>query len=317
MMRIAILGIGSIGGVFLSSLADSNADLIAVSRGLRASQISETGIILHTPEGTIEHFPSKLFTVFDSDSGPLPSSLTKSCDFVLICGKSYSTPYLAPLAFQLLASDGMAISMQNGLGHAEYLSNMIGKNKVLGCTVTHGAWKDADSFHWEGRGEITLGSLDGAKPSQKVYEFISLLEESNLFPRWSEQITKESWIKLLINIAINPICAITGLRNGEILMQEDIWWQSESCMKEASVIAKASGINLDDIDLNKKLRSIIISTGKNRCSMLQDIMSGKRTEIDSLCGVIISKGESIGIPTPLNSMLFSMIKGIEKSSNIH
>lgn len=316
MMRIAILGIGSIGGIFLSSLADSNVELIAVSRGLRASQISETGIILHTPEGTIEHFPPELFTVFNSDSGPLPSSLTKSCDFVLICGKSYSMPELAPLAFQLLSSDGMAISTQNGLGHAEYLSSMIGRNKVLGCTVTHGAWKDADSFHWEGRGEIILGNLDGIEPSKMVYEFISLLEESKLSPKWSEQIIKEIWIKLLINIAINPICAITGLRNGEILIQEDLWNQSESCMNEASIIAHASGINLNDVDLTKKLRSIVISTEKNRCSMLQDIMSGKRTEIDSLCGVIISKGDSFGIPTPLNSMLFSMIKGIEKSSKI-
>jgi 2-dehydropantoate 2-reductase len=82
-------------------------------------------------------------------------------------------------------------------------------------------------------------------------------------------------------------------------------------MEEASIIANASGINLDDVDLAKKLKSIIKSTEKNRCSMLQDIMSGKRTEIDSLCGIIVSKGESLGVPTPLNAMLYAIIKGIE------
>jgi len=311
LMRIAILGIGSIGGIFLGALADSDAELIAVSRGLQASKISEWGLTLHTPEGTVEHFPPNSFTVFDSDSGPIPSSLVNSCDFTLICGKSYSTSTLAQMAFELLSEDGIAISMQNGLGHAEYLSSLIGQKNVLGCTVTHGAWKDMDSVHWAGRGEITLGSLDGLEPTQKVNQFMELLDSSKLSPKWSGDIKKEIWIKLLINIAINPICAITGLRNGEILSQNDIWNQAQSSMEEASIIANASGINLDDVDLAKKLKSIIKSTEKNRCSMLQDIMSGKRTEIDSLCGIIVSKGESLGVPTPLNAMLYAIIKGIE------
>jgi 2-dehydropantoate 2-reductase len=149
------------------------------------------------------------------------------------------------------------------------------------------------------------------EPTQKVNQFMELLDSSKLSPKWSGDIKKEIWIKLLINIAINPICAITGLRNGEILSQNDIWNQAQSSMEEASIIANASGINLDDVDLAKKLKSIIKSTEKNRCSMLQDIMSGKRTEIDSLCGIIVSKGESLGVPTPLNAMLYAIIKGIE------
>ena len=166
------------------------------------------------------------------------------------------------------------------------------------------------------RDSIILGSLEGKSPSSKTNDFISLLESSKLSPKWSEDIGKEIWIKLLINIAINPICAITGLRNGEILMQNDIWTQSYSTMLEASIIAKASGIDIDDNDLISKLKLIIKSTEKNRCSMLQDIMNGKETEIDSLCGEIVSKGESLGIQTPLNAMLCALIKGIEKSSKV-
>jgi 2-dehydropantoate 2-reductase len=87
-------------------------------------------------------------------------------------------------------------------------------------------------------------------------------------------------------------------------------------MIEASIIAKASGIDLDNDYLITKLKKIIISTEKNRCSMLQDIMDGKKTEIDSICGVIVSKGESLGIPTPLNTMLCALIKGIEKTTEV-
>ena len=313
-LRIAILGIGSIGGMLLGALAESDAELIAVSRGYMASQISERGLTLNTPEGTVEHFPSELFTVIDSESGPIPIHLTNSCDFTLICGKSHSTPILAQLASELLSKEGIAISLQNGLGHSEYLSKKIGRENVLGCTITHGAWRDVNSVHWAGRGDIILGSLEGKPPSSKINDFISLLSYSNLSPKWSENIDKEIWIKLLINIAINPICAITGLRNGEILMQNDIWNQSYSTMIEASMIANSSGIDIDSNDLVTKLKSIIKSTEKNRCSMLQDIMNGKKTEIDSLCGEIVSKGESLGIPTPLNAMLYALVKGIEDDS---
>ena len=315
-LRIAILGIGSIGGMLLGALADSDAQLIAVSRGYMASQISERGLTLNTPEGTVEHFPSELFTVIDSESGPIPIHLANSCDFALICGKSHSTSILAQIASELLSEEGIAISLQNGLGHSEYLSKKIGQGNVLGCTITHGAWKDMNSVHWAGRGNIILGSLEGKSPSSKINDFISLLESSTLSPKWSEDINKEIWIKLLINIAINPICAITGLRNGEILMQDDIWNQSYSTMLEASIIAKALGIDIDDNDLISKLKLIIKSTEKNRCSMLQDIMNGKETEIDSLCGEIVSKGEYLGIQTPLNAMLCALIKGIETSSKV-
>ena len=300
-LRIAILGIGSIGGMLLGALAESDAELIAVSRGYMASQISERGLTLNTPEGTVEHFPSELFTVIDSESGPIPIHLTNS-------------PILAQLASELLSKEGIAISLQNGLGHSEYLSKKIGRENVLGCTITHGAWRDVNSVHWAGRGDIILGSLEGKPPSSKINDFISLLSYSNLSPKWSENIDKEIWIKLLINIAINPICAITGLRNGEILMQNDIWNQSYSTMIEASMIANSSGIDIDSNDLVTKLKSIIKSTEKNRCSMLQDIMNGKKTEIDSLCGEIVSKGESLGIPTPLNAMLYALVKGIEDDS---
>ena len=87
-LRIAILGIGSIGGMLLGALADSGVELIAVSKGYMASQISERGLTLNTPEGTVEHFPSELFTVIDSESIPIPINLANSCDFALICGKA-------------------------------------------------------------------------------------------------------------------------------------------------------------------------------------------------------------------------------------
>jgi 2-dehydropantoate 2-reductase len=315
-LRIAILGLGSIGGLFLSALVDSYADLVVGTRGIKLKQILEEGIAIHSPEGAIENIPSNYFELIDTENTSIPKELMHSCDIVLICGKSNSIPVLSELASKLLSDNGFVMGIQNGISHLDYLSDKFSQKKVLLSTVTHGVWHNKNVFYWEGRGIIKIGKLDDSKPSDLVLNFIKLLNESNLSPVWSNDIRKELWIKLLINIGINPICAITGLKNGAIKSTPNMWEQAISCMGEASHIAFASGIDMSGIDIENLLMDVVLSTANNRCSMLQDIMANRLTEIDSLCGEIITRGESLGIPTPLNLMLLTLIKGIENSSII-
>ena len=79
MMRIAILGVGSIGGVLLGALADTDAEMVAVARGTTASELSEIGLVMHTPEGSIEVVPPEDFASFDSAAGPVPESIHGTC----------------------------------------------------------------------------------------------------------------------------------------------------------------------------------------------------------------------------------------------
>ncbi len=121
-MRIAVLGVGSIGGVVLGALCDTDADLVAVSRGGLAANLAEIGLILHTPEGTIEMIPPERFIVVDSGAGPVSGQVRGTCEAAIICGKAASTSVLAQLAEELLVDDGVAVSIQNGLGHSETLA---------------------------------------------------------------------------------------------------------------------------------------------------------------------------------------------------
>ena len=115
---------------------------------------------------------------------------------------------------------------------------------------------------------------------------------------------------MLINVAINPIAAICGVKNGE-LSHEPLLSQSESTMLEAALIARSLGIVLpDDQELLQELHSVLQTTSENECSMLADVKAGRETEIDALCGQVVSRGENVGIPTPLNSMLLSQIKAL-------
>tara|TARA_Y100000589_G_scaffold138039_3_gene132120 strand:+ start:1849 stop:2799 length:951 start_codon:yes stop_codon:yes gene_type:complete len=315
-MRVAILGIGSIGGVFLSSLSNADVDLLAISRGPTAQSLISEGLIIHTPEGAIEAIPPERFEVYDSESGPVPENIVGSCDIAIVCGKSYSTPILSQIVGDILSDRGVALSVQNGMGHAQHISSRVGKTRTLGGATTHGAWRDKDGTHWVGRGSITIGSLDGNPPSNSAKALLKVLEDAELSPIWVDDINTSSWEKLLINVAINPICSISGVRNGALLESPGLWDQSLSVLEESLTVARASGINLTFEEMQETLLEVVQSTSDNRCSMLQDLMSGRRTEIDSICGYVIMMGEGLGVPTPLNSMLRALVRGIDDSSQL-
>ena len=127
---------------------------------------------------------------------------------------------------------------------------------------------------------------------------------------YSNDVSSIIWNKLLLNVAINPLAAICGVLNGELRF-EPLLSQSESVMLEAAKIARMMGITIsDDQELIQNLHSVLDSTAENECSMLADVKAGRETEIDFLCGQVVLRGEKLGIPTPLNSMLLSQIKSL-------
>lgn len=313
-MRVAIIGVGSIGGIILGAMADTDADIVCVSRGITASNLSDIGLVLHTPEGSIEVVPSERYLLADSESGPLSEQIRGSCDIAIICGKTLDNPLLAEIASEVLTEDGYALTIQNGLGNAEILAHRIGRDRVFVGSLTHAAWRSNDGVvHWVGRGSINFGALDGSSNS-KAEPLLNILNDADLNATLSDDIQQIIWKKLLINVAINPVCAIAGVRNGALLEINSLWQQAMQAMREAAIVARASGVDLGGIELDTYLRDIVAISPDNRCSMLQDIMAGRPTEIDALCGAVVLRGEAEGIPTPCNAILHGLIKGIENSS---
>jgi len=202
------------------------------------------------------------------------------------------------------------------MGHAETLAHRLGRARTLGGTTTHGAWRGETGTHWVGRGNIKLGRLDNSSPEGAAAMLMTKLEEARLDPEWSDNIQRTIWTKILLNVAINPVCAIAGVRNGALLEVPELWEQAYSAMQEAAAVAGASGADLSNLDLESTLRIVAGATAQNRCSMLQDVMAGRQTEIDELCGAVVSLGESVGVPTPRNAMLHALVRGIHISSSL-
>lgn len=314
-MKVAIVGVGSIGGIILGALADTDAEIICISRGNTSASLSQLGLVLHTPEGSIEVVPSERYTLVDSNSGPLSDNIRNTCDVAIVCGKTVDNPVLSELALGLVSENGCVLTIQNGLGNAELLAHKFGRERVIVGSITHAAWRNSHSeVNWVGRGEIILGPLH---ETGEVYidSILDILNEAELNASKSDDIQQLLWKKLLINVAINPVCSIAGVRNGALLEVTSLWQQAMLAMREAATVARASGVDLGNLNLEEYLREVVSISPENRCSMLQDIMSGRETEIDSLCGAVVMRGEAEGIPTPCNALLHGLVKGIEKSSN--
>ncbi len=314
-LRIAILGVGSIGSLFAARISETDADLVLYSRGGHGELLATQGLLFNTIDGSSIHIDPERWVVVEGD---ITSPLFGCADVAIICGKSHSTSILANVAEQLLRPNGIAISIQNGLGHAERLVARIGRHSVLAGSTTHGAMRvGPGEVTWTGLGSIKIASLNDSElvpGDSRVMKFLNLLEDAGLNPEWEFDADNMLWHKLLLNIAINPLAAICGVRNGELLVNPDLHDQALAAMIEAANVAIADGVDLANFDYQVELDSVLKATASNRCSMLQDVMAGRVTEIDSLCGEVVRLGEEYGVPTPLNQQLLSLIKGIEKST---
>ena len=295
-MRIAVLGAGSIGCLVAAKLVESGHDVLVHARGEHGAMLAVSGLEI---TGLWDYSISPEQWTVSLDEAGIHPSLEKSFDQAIITSKAIDTDSLCNIATML--TDGPVLSLQNGLGNHEILQNHFFENSAVGVTTNAVKRKSPGKIEWVGKGNLVIGGAKG----ELFCETLEILSAD-----YSNDVSSIIWNKLLLNVAINPLAAICGVLNGELRF-EPLLSQSESVMLEAAKIARMMGITIsDDQELIQNLHSVLDSTAENECSMLADVKSGRETEIDFLCGQVVLRGEKLGIPTPLNSMLLSQIKSL-------
>jgi len=311
-MRIAILGTGAIGSLICSRLSTvPGIELLGHGRGESAAIHIVDGMRLESESETISTTPEQV--TFTMDEVGIPKEFNNTFDLIILCSKSSSTEHLAKIAQYLLKDSGVAFSLQNGLGNEEILCEFLGVDRVLAATTTHGALvRSPGVVYWAGKGVIEIGSFErGCAPSSDLIEILQIAE---LNPVVSEDMKMSLWRKLLLNVAINPLAAITGVENGGLL-ESHLFDESSAVMLEASKVANASGIMLpEQLELIDSLREVLVNTSNNRCSMLQDVMAGRKTERSAITGELLRRAERLGISCPRIELLDATLRTIDDKS---
>ena len=303
-MKIVIVGPGAMGCLFAAFLSKSKEEIWLLDKNKEnAAKINENGISLEGVSGAWQAKPRA--TVETSDIG--------KADLILICVKSFHTKQAVEQIKPLLGENTKILTLQNGIGNIEIIAELVGENRVIGGVTSEGATLiDIGSIRHAGRGETIIGTIDGKTPVE-MRSIRELFNKVGFQTKMSRDIKSLVWSKLIVNVGINALTAITRLPNGKLPEFEGTKRILRDAVTEAVRVAKRKRIKLYFDDPLAKVEAVCEGTAANLSSMLQDILRKKRTEIDYINGVIVRLGQELGIPVPTNKLLVDLVKTIESS----
>lgn len=300
-MRIAMIGAGAMGAMFGARFAAAGADVVLYDRDAEhVAAISADGLLVTDPEGEKR---SHLAATTSIDAiGPV--------DVAVVMVDSNATRAAAEALEPVLGPDAFVLTMQNGIGNVEALAEAFGADRVVGGSTYNSAARQAPGRILHSNiGETTIGELDGAA-SERVAAIADLFRRAALPIVVSDNVLGVIWMKFVLNAAINPVCAVTGLRPGEVARTEPARHLLESLLDEILVVVAARGIALPSADPRAEILDHAWER-YNRPSMLQHVEAGQRTEIDALNGALLREADALGIACPFNQAIVLTIKSLE------
>jgi len=300
-LKVAVIGSGSIGSLFGGYLAEGGVDVTLVGKKHSVDAIKKYGLQIKGVRGN--HYVKVKITDKPSEVGVV--------DLVMIAVKAYDTEQAVKDATPLISKNTWVMCLQNGLGNEEIVARIVGKERVIRGVTTNGAIleKPGEIIH-TGAGETIIGRFYEPN-TPEVYNIARMISESGLPTSVTENISEVVWGKTLVNVGINPLGALTGLRNGELLEIPEIVASMKELVLEGMKVAEKLGVKIM-FDPVEKTFEVARETAQNKNSMLQDIERGKRTEIDFLNGAISRLGKDHSVPTPMNELITALVKGLEK-----
>ncbi len=223
--------------------------------------------------------------------------------YALVLVKAWQTERAAQQLADCLTEDGVALSLQNGLGNRETLGLRLGLPRVaLGVTTTGATLLRPGLARLGGEGLVSL------ETHPRLGWLPAALTEAGFQVQVVDEAESLVWGKLVINAAINPLTALLRVPNGELLRRPAARRLMRQLAQEAMAVAQAQEIHLPFDDAVTAAEAVAHKTAENLSSMLQDMQRNAPTEIDAICGAITQAGERLGIATPCNRICWDLIR---------
>jgi 2-dehydropantoate 2-reductase len=322
-MKICIVGAGAIGGYMGAKLALAGEDVTLIARGPHLAAIQQSGLKLVSNDGTEQIITNVRATSDMSQAG--------TQDAVVVALKAHGLPGVAAAMRALYNPETMVVAAQNGIPwwyfrgtdgpYKDYriksvdpdglIEQNIEVSRVIGCVVYPAAEIPQPGVvrHLEGD-RFTLGEIDGSK-SDRLKRLAQTFNKAGLKAPIRSNIRSELWIKLWGNLAFNPISALTRALLSDITAFPLTRELARQIMTEAHAVATKLGIDFG-ISLEQRIEGAA-SVGAHKTSMLQDIESGRPTEIDAILGAVAELGRLTETPTPNIDALYACVKLLERS----
>lgn len=303
-MRIGIIGTGAMGSLFAAHLAP-HTNVIVLGTWREAVQVMNTrGIHL-------ERDAQQLYVPVHATNNPRS---VNDIDFALVAVKGHQTHRAARWANQILKPNGVALTLQNGLGNYEILAQHVGAARAaMGVTMQGATLLGAGHVVHAGRGITTLAATPQTRDALDT--LAELFQHAGIETQVETDIKSLMWGKLVINSAINALSAIYRVPNGWLVENPETRALMTAAAQETANVAQALGIQLPYDDPAASAIQVATATAKNKSSTLQDILRGAPTELDRINGEVVREGKRLGVPTPVNEQLLRVISNPRMSQH--
>ncbi len=331
--RIVFMGAGAVGGYVGGQLSRSGQDVTLVDPWPEHIEyIKHNGIQLSGTQGEYS-VPVKALHLHE-----VQSLFKTPMDIAVICTKSYDTEWATMMIKQYLSPDGFIVSMQNSINE-DRIANIVGWGKVVGCIASSigvDAFKAGHVMRTIQPGGAAytvfrVGEVHG-RVTPRVQELVDMLQAVDS-AKATTNLWGERWSKLIINAMGNGLSAATGLNSKDMYEMEMTRRLSIRLAGETVRVGKALGFELEavrgkpadmwaaaasgDAAALKEIETALIASTKTmteagRPSMGQDVIKGRRTEIDYINGLVAASGAQVGLPAPANAALTAVVKRVER-----
>jgi len=298
--KVAVVGAGAVGGYFGGLLARNGVPVTLIGRPAFVEAVHKNGLKLDT-------------TQFQETVHPAASTEIASvagADYVFFCVKTTDTATTAKELARHISPVCTVLSLQNGVNNVEEIRSASGIEALPTVVYVAASMPTPGTIKHLGRGDLVIGPH-----SPKVDQVAGFFERVKLPCRVADNMEGELWTKFLWNCALNAISGLGRATYGEIIGNEDAKRIVESVVYEVLAVAQKKGIQLAGFEDPKAALAGAYKIGfqmsATYSSTAQDMMRGKRTEISSLNGHIAKLGTELGVPTPVNLTLYTLVKLLE------
>ena len=304
-MRIAVMGAGSIGGYFGGMLAQSGHDVTLIARGKHLETIRKDGLTIVNDDGR--------FSVNCDATEDLTS--IGIVDLVLLTVKTYQNEMAIPPLRSLIDSKTSILCLQNGMDSYQSITRLLQiQDPLPGAAYIEASVQSPGIIRQSGTVvKIVFGELNGTLSSRGT-EIQNVLSESQIDSQFTTNILKTLWTKFLFISTMAGITCLARETLAQLVPKQD--WSDiiTDCMKEIEAVGRGNNINLDNDVVKTTMDYIIESLDTMQASMHTDLMAGRPLELDALNGAVVRAGKLADIPTPINSLIYAMLKPYELGS---
>jgi 2-dehydropantoate 2-reductase len=295
--KIAVIGLGAIGASIGEQIAGKGFDFKIVADKDRVRRYKKTGIYVNDRKIDFDY-------VLPEDG--------EIMDLIIVATKFHNLESAVKDMKKLIGENTIIISLLNGVDSEKIIGETYGMDKIIYSYINKiSGVKEGNRIDRGAKGIIHIGSVVESDEN-KVKRISDFFESCNINHVIEDDVIKSLWWKLMLNVGVNQLAALTGATYGVVVEFQEAKNMMAAAMMEVVKISQAMGTGLTENDMNSCFSNFDSLPYGGKPSMLQDVENKRKTEVEMFAGRIVELGKKTGIATPVNEFLYNAIRLIEK-----